>query len=145
MEEWNEKYSLWLKEPNVYYENFVNRLDCGLEQSELSMIDREIKKTPPWIGYAIHTDWCHTDTECYLSKLTVPVFLAFGELSEGKSSMGRHYRKQVKTPCVLYEFQKGGHIFFGVDNLNFNDRLQEFIKSIDMKKSIEKTEGRAGA
>ena len=133
MEDWNEKYGMWVTDPERYYDNFLSRLSCGLNAEDLDMIRAEIKKTPPWIGYAIHTDWCHTDTEQYLDELTVPVFLAFGELTDGRSRMGRRYYEKLSSYRELHEFGNGGHIFFWADSRNFNLKLIEFIKKISMR------------
>lgn len=143
MEEWNEKYGLWVTEPDVYYDNFVKRLSCGLKEEELKLIRSEIKKTPPWIGFALHTDWCHTNAEALLPSLTVPVFLAFGELTEGKSSMGRHYMEKIKTYRELHEFERGGHVFFWVDRQHFNEVLENFLDHLDVGNSQGESERRA--
>lgn len=138
MEEWNEKYGGWVLEPNVYYDNFVTRLSCGLETSELELVRREIQKTPPWIGYAVHSDWCHTDTDQYLKELTIPVFLAFGELELEQSTMGRHYHQEIQAYKELHEFKRGGHVFFWVDSRNFDEELLQFMGHIEEQKSIRK-------
>ena len=124
MEKWFRKYGLWLDEPEVYCQNFIKRVGAGMSEPERELVRREIKKTPPWIGYAIHTDWCHTDTEQYLKDLTVPVYIAAGE----DTGMSRHYLEQVGERGELHEFLEGGHAFFWNQAERFEQSLEQFIR-----------------
>lgn len=126
MDQWFGKYGGWIKDADKYYDNFINRIDRGINTAEKRMIKSEIEKTPPWIGFAIHTDWCHTDTEQYLKELTVPVLLISGE----DISMGRYYREQIHAYRELHEFETGGHAMFMTRPCEFNRILEDFIENM---------------
>lgn len=125
MDEWCGKYGAWTKNTEQYYDNFIRRIDRGMEPADLVVLKREIEKTPPWIGYAIHTDWCHTDTEQYLKELALPVLLVSGE----DVLMGRHYREQIHSYCEHHEFESGGHAMFWTECGRFNRILGEFVEN----------------
>ena len=126
MDEWCGKYGVWLKNTEAYYDNFIRRIDRGIDPKERELLQREIEKTPPWIGFAIHTDWCHTDTEQYLKELTVPVLLVSGE----DIMMGRHYKERICVYSELYEFETGGHAMFITEDTRFNRILRNFIGNV---------------
>ena len=123
MDGWYGKYGGWIKDAEGYYENFMCRIDKGMKQGEREILKQEIEKTPPWIGFAIHTDWCHTDTEQYLKELTVPVLLVAGE----DCGMLRHYKEQLRVYSELYELETGGHAMFLTERVRFNGMLRSFI------------------
>lgn len=129
MDQWSVKYNEWLYQTERYYDNFMERIDRGLSQEEYQALRREIEKTPPWIGFAVHTDWCHTDTECYLKELTVPVLLISGE----DGAMGRHYYNQLKGYKELHEFLESGHAMFITEQERFDHVLERFLDNIDQK------------
>ena len=127
MDVWNAKNTLWYTDFNQYIENFVARMSREVDEKACDLIRREIVKTPPWIGLALHSDWCHTDSVSLLTEITVPVIFFTG-LSEGHGfEMGRHYQSLVKTDCELHEFEKGGHIMFMAFPDLFNRKLGDFI------------------
>ncbi|PNV63994.1 alpha/beta hydrolase [Clostridium sp. chh4-2] len=130
MDDWNQKYRLWITDPEVYFDNFIQRIDKYLTQEEISMVRTEISKTPPWIGFAIHSDWCHTNAEPLLKNLTVPVYIASGCSKGHTPSMGRHYNEVIPTYHELHEFENGGHILFWVEHEKFNRTLGSFISKI---------------
>jgi len=130
MDDWNEKYIPWHTDIDRYVENFVSRLRDDLTPEEVDMVRTEILKTPPWIGFALHSDWCHTDAASLLGDVPVPVVI-FSGVSKGHGfEMGRHYKTQVKTYCELHEFAKGGHVLFMADPERFNKILTDFLTAI---------------
>lgn len=130
MDDWNRKYSLWHMDIYQYVENFVERVKKGMTAEEVQMVRNEIIKTPPWIGFALHSDWCHTDTTPYLDALTVPVIIFSGESKGHGYAMGRYYQSRIKTYCELHEFSSGGHMMFFVEAERFNKYLEDFLKQI---------------
>lgn len=130
MNDWNKKYSLWVTDPETYFDNFLLRIRKYLSDEEVSMVREEIGKTPPWIGYALHSDWCHTDAECHLKDLTVPVYIASGNSKGHSTGMGRHYSQVIGTYHELHEFEKGGHILFWVEDQKFNETVRGFMAKI---------------
>lgn len=124
MDEWCCKYGVWITDTELYYNNFIRRIDRGMTSEDREELGREVEKTPPWIGFAIHTDWCHTDTEQFLKELTVPVLLISGE----EISMGRHYKGQIRAYSELHEFETGGHAMFWTECGQFNEILTNFTE-----------------
>ncbi len=130
MDDWNQKYILWHTDPKQYVENFVNRVKNGLTEEEQQMVRDEIIKTPPWIGFALHTDWCHSNTVLYLNELNIPVIIFSGESKGHGYSMGRYYKEQIQTYCELHEFSEGGHMMFYIKADKFNRLLGFFLEHI---------------
>ena len=126
MDEWCNKYNGWLFHSNRYYSNFMRRIDHGIPEDEYKVLSLEIEKTPPWIGFAVHTDWCHTDTEQYLTGLTVPVLLIAGE----DESMCWHYFSKLHVYKELYEFKESGHAMFLIEPEKFDRILERFIEKV---------------
>jgi len=130
MDDWNRKYVLWHTDIQQYVNNFVDRVKTGLTEEEIDMVREEIMKTPPWIGFALHTDWCHTDATQYLREMAMPVIIFSGESKGHGYAMGRHYKEIVNSYCELHEFSKGGHMMFYVEAETFNQILEDFIRKI---------------
>lgn len=131
MDDWNRKYMLWHTDIHQYVENFVNRVKNGLTEDEVQMVRDEIMKTPPWIGFALHSDWCHTDATPYLEELEVPVIIFSGESKGHGYAMGRYYKSVIKSYCELHEFSSGGHIMFYIEAMQFNQYLENFLETIN--------------
>ncbi len=132
MDDWNQKYRLWYADPETYLKNFINRVKDGLSEEEIIMVREEIEKTPPWIGFALHSDWCHTDCTKLLPQLTVPVIIFSGKSKGHSPSMGEFYQTQIKTYCEHHEFTTGGHMMFMIEAPVFNHKLQLFIEKITL-------------
>lgn len=130
MDDWNRKYRLWYADPETYLDNFISRVKEGLTQQEVQMVRDEIKKTPPWIGFALHTDWCHTDCTALLAELTVPVIIFSGESKGHSATMGSFYEIQIKTYCEHHRFDRGGHMLFMIEHEKFHKILEAFIQRI---------------
>ena len=130
MDDWNRKYRLWYTDPQQYIENFVNRVKAGLTEEEIIMVREEIGKTPPWIGFALHSDWCHSDCVRLLSHLKLPVIIFSGESKGHSATMGEYYETQVAGYCEHHRFTEGGHMLFFVEHERFNGLLEDFIRKI---------------
>lgn len=130
MDDWNKKFMLWHMDTPQYVENFVSRISNVLTEEETQMVYDEIVKTPPWIGFALHSDWCHTDATKYLAALNIPIIIFSGESKGHGYKMGRYYKQLVKQYCELHEFQTGGHVMFIAESETFNNILDTFVKRI---------------
>ncbi|MDY4031814.1 MAG: alpha/beta hydrolase [Pyramidobacter sp.] len=130
MDAWNKKYLLWHTDIEQYVNNFVSRMDEYLSSEEVQTVKDEIMKTPPWIGFALHSDWIHTNADRLLKDITVPVIIFSGQSLGHGYAMGRHYKKEVRTYCELHEYDKGGHLLFYVEHETFNRQLREFLAKI---------------
>lgn len=133
MDDWNRKYILWHTDIRQYVERFVDRVRPGLSEEEVQMVRDEIIKTPPWIGFALHSDWCHIDATPYLEELTVPVIIFSGQSQGHGYAMGRYYKTKIPAYCELHEFDRGGHMMFFAESERFNEILARFIRSISAK------------
>lgn len=130
MDDWNHKYIPWYTDIDLYLDTFVNRVGEHLTGDEQRMVRDEIIKTPPWIGFALHSDWCHTNAVSLLGQLTVPAIIFSGSSSGHGYEMGRYYVKQLSVYSELHEFNTGGHMLFYVEAERFNMLLKSFIKQI---------------
>ena len=130
MDGWNQKYMLWHTDFERYTNNFVARMDHYLSPEDIVMVKNEIAKTPPWIGFALHSDWVHTDAASLLPEVTVPVIIFTGKSQGHGLEMGRHYKQLVKTYCELHEYESGGHMLFYVRHEMFNRQVCEFLTKI---------------
>lgn len=130
MDDWNEKYIPWHTDANRYVDNFVARMREDLTEEECAMVRAEIVKTPPWIGFALHSDWCHTDAVSLLENVAVPVIIFSGVSKGHGTEMGRHYKTRIKTYCEVHEFERGGHVLFMADPDRFNTALRNFIAAV---------------
>ena len=86
MDDWNQKYRLWYTDNTQYIENFVNRVKDGLSEEEVEMVRQEIGKTPPWIGFALHSDWCH----------------GLCQAASGDHGSGDHFQRRVQGTSFYY-------------------------------------------
>lgn len=130
MDDWNRKYRLWYADPETYLDNFCNRVNHGLSEEAANMVREEIKKTPPWIGFALHSDWCHRDCTKFLPELTVPVIIFSGSSKGHTPSMGKHYEELIKTYHEHHIYQEGGHMLFWIKADTFNRQLEAFLKQV---------------
>lgn len=130
MDDWNQKYRLWYTDPSRYIENFVDRVREGLTDEEIQMVRDEIQKTPPWIGFALHSDWCHNDCTKMLPTVSVPVIIFSGESKGHHATMGEYYQTRITQYCEHHVFTKGGHMLFFIEYERFNRILDEFVKKI---------------
>jgi len=128
MDDWNKKYIPWHADIDTYIENFVSRLSSDLTPAECQMVRDEIIKTPPWIGFALHSDWCHTNAVALLPELNIPVIIYSGVSKGHEYEMGRYYKQLIQTDCELYEFEQGGHVLFMAQAERFNETLMNFIE-----------------
>lgn len=130
MDDWNRKYRLWYTDTERYINNFVARMEDGLSVEEVAMVREEIGKTPPWIGFALHSDWCHTNCVPMLRELTVPAIIFSGESLGHRATMGEHYASLIPTYCEHHVFASGGHVLFMAEAETFNQKLEDFIARI---------------
>lgn len=130
MDNWNETFILQHTNLDQFVENFVSRFRSELTPEDELMIASEIRKTPPWISLALHSDWCHTDATAYLPEINVPVIIFSGESKGHGYAMGRYYKTILKTYCELHEFEKGGHVLFYSCSEQFNNILEAFIAKL---------------
>ena len=130
MDDWNRKYRLWYADPETYLDNFCNRVKPGLSEEAAVMVREEIKKTPPWIGFALHSDWCHRDCTKFLPTIKVPVIIFSGSSKGHTPSMGHYYEKLIQTYHEHHIYTEGGHMLFWIKAEEFNAQLDAFINKI---------------
>lgn len=130
MDGWNQKYRLWYADPEQYIDNFCNRVKGTLSEEAAAMVREEIRKTPPWIGFALHSDWCHQDCTPYLKELTVPVIIFSGSSLGHKPSMGKYYETLILTSHEHHIYENGGHMLFWSESESFNAQLEAFLAKI---------------
>lgn len=129
MNAWNEKYKLWYQDSDTYYNNFLDRFE-NLTIQERLYFRQEIEKTPPWIGLAIHSNWCATNAVQYLKDITLPVIIFSGTSLGHLPTMGNYYQTQLNSYCEHHIFEEGGHFMFYTKSDLFNQYLTQFIERI---------------
>ncbi len=130
MDDWNHKYRLWYADPETYLDNFCNRMKGELNEEDLRMVREEIKKTPPWIGFALHSNWCHRDCTKYLRELTVPVIIFSGTSKGHTPSLGKYYVTQIPTYCEHHVYDHCGHMLFWSQAERFNQEVEAFMEKV---------------
>lgn len=130
MDDWNRKYRLWYADPETYLNNFCNRVKPGLSEEAANMVREEIKKTPPWIGFALHSDWCHRDCTKYLPELTIPVIIFSGSSKGHTPSMGNYYQTLIPTYHEHHIYKEGGHMLFWIKAETFNRQIDNFMEKV---------------
>lgn len=125
VENWMNVYLPLYHNPQLFYDKFMERINCHPEDRE--WIIAECEKTMPWTGLSIHYDFCHTNNVKNLEKITVPVAI-FGAKSKAYGlDMVHEFAKRVKGYCEVNEFYNSGHLMFLYEAEKFNTCLEHFM------------------
>lgn len=128
---WQKAYSVWITDPDVYYNNFCSRIFNGpISPVDEAWIKSEVYKTMPWAGIELHMDYCHTNNVENLKDITVPVIIYSSKSESYGLAMGEKYASEINTYCELHKFYEGGHMLFYVEHEKFNQCTIQFIKNI---------------
>lgn len=96
----------------------------------LAWVTEEFRKTPPWIAFALYSDFLHRDYASLLPTLTVPtiVFGADSPAIPQGEKMATYYMQKIQAPSELHLFKNGGHMLFYVENDKYNSTLISFMQ-----------------
>ena len=97
-------------------------------KEDIEWITNEVLKTPPWISYAIFTDFLHRNYTSVLKSIEFPVIVFCPESQPDRYLTGKYISDSV-SKGKLVEIDSG-HLPFYEKPEEFNDELISFIKSI---------------
>jgi len=98
------------------------------DKSDVEWIVDEILKTPPWIGYAIFTDFLHRNYIHVLSQIKLPAIVFSPEKIPDRYATGKFISSII--PGALFVPIDAGHLLFYEKSDEFNKKLCDFIDSI---------------
>lgn len=96
---------------------------------DIDWVTVEMRKTPPWIAFALYSDFLHRDYVSVLSTLTIPtiVFGADSMAIPNGANMAKSYMQHITAPAELHIFDQGGHMLFYVETEKYNRILLAFL------------------
>ncbi|HPL98766.1 MAG TPA: alpha/beta hydrolase [Bacillota bacterium] len=97
-------------------------------KEDIEWITNEILKTPPWISYAIFTDFLHRDYTSVLNSIELPVIVFCPKNRQDRYLTGKYIADKV-SKGRLVEIDSG-HLPFYEKPKEFNEILISFIKSL---------------
>jgi len=119
-------------DPAGFASSFVDNMFRGgkAPEEERRLLVREVRKTPPWIGSAIYSDFATDDLSPALSTVTVPsfVFAADSNVYKRGAFMGRHYAELMGGKFLAFE--DAGHALFIERPEVFNAELAAFVRGL---------------
>ena len=95
-------------------------------KEDVSWLINEILKAPPWIAYAIYTDFLHRNYVATLKKIALPALAFVPTNSAAKIATGQFIADNI--PQGRLEKIAAGHLLFYEQAETFNRKLSEFIK-----------------
>lgn len=111
---------------------FAHLIWDGNDEDQIEWSVREFISTPPWISYAIYSDYVFTNGYEVLAKVDIPMVF-FGANSavtkNGRDLAAKWYPEKLK-PGIYHEsftYENGGHAFFFVESESFNRDLLSFL------------------
>lgn len=118
-----------ISERNDYCYGFAQKVfKSNPKPEDVEMMAEEMKKIPPWIAFALYSDYMHRDYTAIMPQINIPFFIGCADsdcITKG-IEMGRYYKKLVNNKCFYYEFNEG-HVMFYENPENFNCVILQFI------------------
>jgi pimeloyl-ACP methyl ester carboxylesterase len=119
------------KDHEAYCRNFARILFRNTPPPEdEEWVAREAMKCPPYIAYAIYTDFLFRDYVRVLPSVNIPLFLgcANSPIVPQGVEMAKHYLEFIKTTCKFTIFENEGHVMFYENPEKFNSEILDFIQ-----------------
>ena len=93
-------------------------------------VETEVKKTPPWIAFALYSDFIMTDYSKTLDKIKIPFFSTGvnSKLIPIGADAAKYYTTRVSVDSYFYEF-KSSHMTFYEDPITFNNTVLDFLNN----------------
>jgi len=100
------------------------------DPQDVEWVTTEFRKTPPWIAFAIYSDFLHRDYVSMLPTVTVPTLICGADSMAipAGAKMAKSYMNNIKAPSELHIFEEGGHMLFYLETEKFNRTLLDFLK-----------------
>lgn len=123
----------------AYCQGFAKAVwqDDKVSAAEIVWVAEEMRKTPPWIAFALYSDFLHRDYVSVLRTVTVPIFVCGADsLAIPKGvAMAKSYMQHIQAPSELHIFEHGGHMLFYVEAEKYNQVILDFIAKVSPNKS----------
>jgi pimeloyl-ACP methyl ester carboxylesterase len=133
MDGMNRVMNAAIKDFEGYCRNFARAIfkeEPSIEDE--SWVATEMMKTPPWIAFAIYSDFLHRDYVQVLKHIQIPTLICSANSPAIPSSdaMSQHYRKQLTVSHQYKHFEsKAGHVMFYEAADEFNRMVLDFIQN----------------
>lgn len=95
-------------------------------QEELDFFTKEVMKTPPWIAYAILTDFTFRDASDVLPTVNVPTLVLAPGDSQARKKACEYYLSQLPHGKIAYF--EAGHTFAYTQSEKFNKVVADFVR-----------------
>lgn len=126
---WKTTYQ-WITEPEKFIDHYIHTINPQATEEERNWIKAGVESLPPWIGIAVHSDYCQFDGTEGLPEIQVPV-LIFSSNSPGFDvSMSEYYQSLLRVPSRLFVYENATHMLFYVESGRFNKDVDLFIQDI---------------
>lgn len=96
---------------------------------DVAWVAEEMRKTPPWIAFALYSDFLHRDYVSVLPSVTVPIFVCGANsiaIPRGVDA-AKYYMQHISAPSELHIFERGGHMLFYVEAEKYNKVILDFL------------------
>ena len=96
---------------------------------DVDWVTTEMTKTPPWIAFAIYSDFLHRDYVSVLPSVTVPLMVVGADSMAIPTGikMAKSYMEHIKAPAELHLFEESGHMLFYTETEKFNELVKGFF------------------
>jgi len=115
---------------DTYCRNFCKVIFKKLpNQEDEDWVTNEMKKIPPWIAFALYTDFLHIDATKILKTVELPLLISGADSPAIPSGvkMAKHYQKLVDNKCFFHVFESNGHVMFYENPEEFNRVILDFV------------------
>lgn len=94
-------------------------------------VSKEMMKTPPWIAFAIYSDFLHRDYIRVLPSLNIPLLLCCADSPAIPRSveMAEYYKKFIEIKYDFHIFEDEGHVMFYENPEKFNNVVLKFVNT----------------
>lgn len=108
--------------------------DGHVAPEDIEWVAEEMRKTPPWIAFALYSDFLHRDYVSVLPTVSVPIFVCGANSIAIPRGIGaaKYYMQHIKAPSELHIFEQGGHMLFYVEAEKYNRIILDFLNKINM-------------
>lgn len=99
---------------------------------DVAWVAQEMRKTPPWIAFALYSDFLHRDFVSVLPSVTVPVLVCGADSTAIPAGikMAQSYMKHITALAELHIFEDSGHMLFYTEPDKFNNILVQFLARV---------------
>ena len=118
--------------PAAFADGFLTNMyvEGNVPPEDRAIFLEELRRIPPWIITAIHSDWLVRNYEPVLPTMTVPSAVFAGVFGPGSLEMGRHFASRLPD-AEYHAYTDAGHMLFYERAERFNAELVALIRKAD--------------